>query len=702
MRITAFILYFLFSSQIAHAQSATGLTGNDRTGTIRLPSISTGVLPLPPQNTKSTACSNNTLQKGGCGSKPQIKTERKETSEKVEFFDTKPSKQFSAIKSARVNESQLVLQFLSKELFEEYSAPIVDTIEKTIYEASPVCSAIVHTLTVGIFLVLKPVDSAQVAVGCTDEKIIKREVDVSKSTPTGRTLWKDFNFIHRILVSGFTNEYEYEVKPSDLSNSDGIVTINLSAAIDNSEITDVTKLVVRCLTCAPLGESERKEFSLTKVDESIYFDFRSIKLAAKTSMEERNRKIAKENEERERDAAERAPLSRQVFLAAHTEIRELLKKKDFDAAEDRHNAICPGGKFNTGECRFLWGFVFAEKASAAKGAENRTELIGYARTNLEAAFNLTDTHSDDNRDLDTLAAVILFPLISAKEEDLRLAKELLLHLKESDYSSPQQRVLATKRLAKIEATERVAELAVERAERAQKQEEERVERVREQADKLTEKREEAERQRQEKIEMARQNAEARRGDGTQDDLRCKGLGLRPATPSYIKCREAFAAKAAGERKVDDENKQRQASQEQDRRRNEESAMRGDGTPDHGTCRRYGFTPNTAAYGQCRLQLDHAKQQLERQQAEYEIRQQEYEERKTAYEDAQERRRGVMMLDASRRLLSGQGFANSFAGAAGLAPIAPQRPAIENYIITMPGGKMTNCNYVPSMRVMNCF
>ena len=190
-------------------------------------------------------------------------------------------------------------------------------------------------------------------------------------------------------------------------------------------------------------------------------------------------------------------------------------------------------------------------------------------------------------------------------------------------------------------------------------------------------------------------------DLSEYEKTCAELGFRPRTPAYGECvleldRRAKVGQQSNRSRVDQE--QRQAEQ----RRQEETAMSGDGTPDHQTCYRYGFRPGTTPYAECRLKLDIARRELEQKQADYEMRQREYVARQAEYENELDRRRRMAALDIARRLAGGQGFANSIAGAAGIAPIAPQRPSMENYFITMPGGRNATCTYVPSMRSMSCY
>lgn len=131
---------------------------------------------------------------------------------------------------------------------------------------------------------------------------------------------------------------------------------------------------------------------------------------------------------------------------------------------------------------------------------------------------------------------------------------------------------------------------------------------------------------------------------------------------------------------------------------------GDGSPDDNTCQKFGIFPGSDAYGQCRIQLKTAAENAQRQQALYEQQQQAYEQQLAAYEEEKKRRekaKALKQLELGLRLLAGQPPADAAMATAGMMPIAPQRPSVETYTITTPRG-MTNCTYVSSARVMNCF
>ncbi len=214
---------------------------------------------------------------------------------------------------------------------------------------------------------------------------------------------------------------------------------------------------------------------------------------------------------------------------------------------------------------------------------------------------------------------------------------------------------------------------------------------------------------------------------------CVELGFKKRTPAYGDCvleldrrstdqqkqadllridqqRQAEQQRQADQQRQEQQRQeqQRQAQQRQEQQRASELAARGDGTPDHKTCNGYGFQAGTNPYAECRMKLDMARRDIERKQVAYEEDSRRYQEQVAAYEKEQERKKNMRLLEFSARLMGttspsfSQSVGNAAAATLGIAPIAPQRPAIENYTITMPGGRMTSCTYIPSTRNMNCF
>lgn len=203
------------------------------------------------------------------------------------------------------------------------------------------------------------------------------------------------------------------------------------------------------------------------------------------------------------------------------------------------------------------------------------------------------------------------------------------------------------------------------------------------------------------------NSAASYADLSAYEKTCAELGFRPRTPAYGECVLELDRRAKSGQQNAPRSRVDQEQQQAESRRQEVTAMRGDGTPDHQSCLNYGFRPATANYAECRQKLDMARRELAHKQAVYEEEKRRYDEQLDAYEKEKERQRSLALMRFGAALAVGtspyfsQNFGNAGMAALGLAPIAPQRPAMENYIITMPGGRSTNCTYVPSMRYMSC-
>ena len=197
---------------------------------------------------------------------------------------------------------------------------------------------------------------------------------------------------------------------------------------------------------------------------------------------------------------------------------------------------------------------------------------------------------------------------------------------------------------------------------------------------------------------------------------CLDLGFKKRTPAYGECvleldkRSTDQQKQAERARVE---QQRQAQEQQERQaaqqrqqQEQQRAARGDGTPDHQTCNKYGFVAGTAPYAECRQKIDLARREAAQKQAAYELELKRYEAEKerheqqvAEYEKEKERQRGLAMMRFGAALMSGtspyasENFANAGRASLGLPPIAPSRPQIQNYTITTPGGRMVNCNSV---------
>lgn len=190
---------------------------------------------------------------------------------------------------------------------------------------------------------------------------------------------------------------------------------------------------------------------------------------------------------------------------------------------------------------------------------------------------------------------------------------------------------------------------------------------------------------------------------------CLDLGFKKRTPAYGECvleldkRSTDQQKQAERARVE---QQRQAQEQQERQaaqqrqqQEQQHAARGDGTPDHQTCNKYGFVAGTASYAECRQRIDLARAQMAQKQAHYETEQAEYQRQKAAYQKKKEVDGWLKLSQFGFAMAAGtspyasENIANAGRVVSGQAPIPPTRPQMQNYTITMPNGRMVNCNSV---------
>lgn len=204
-----------------------------------------------------------------------------QTSKKSEFYELTPLKVFSGIESANLNKIYLSLTMADNGLFEQYSAPVVDTMEQDQYEAH----RFTGTFTpVGIFVWLfNPKLMNAYTFGCTARWLLSSEPDKTRKVKTGKSEWKAIQKSHRLLVSGFDKDYEFEV---DAYTSPRV--IDLSTAILNTELSKNTTLKVTCLDCDLLGSEEQNLHKDSKTNIALTHDFRSIKESLAESQKARH------------------------------------------------------------------------------------------------------------------------------------------------------------------------------------------------------------------------------------------------------------------------------------------------------------------------------------------------------------------------------------------------------------------------------
>jgi hypothetical protein len=174
-------------------------------------------------------------------------------------------------------------------------------------------------------------------------------------------------------------------------------------------------------------------------------------------------------------------------------------------------------------------------------------------------------------------------------------------------------------------------------------------------------------------------------DTSAEEAMCKEIGFKPKTEKYASCvLELY------ERKSKASSGAMTQSQPQVRSPQVETAQQGDGSQDDQTCQRYGLKPGQPEYGNCRMQINLAKQQAAREQARYEAEMAAYEQQKQELEAERKRQLAMRQLQMGLGLMSGQVTLEDIGRSSVGLPPAPQPPAIQNQTIRLPGGGIVNC------------
>jgi len=187
----------------------------------------------------------------------------------------------------------------------------------------------------------------------------------------------------------------------------------------------------------------------------------------------------------------------------------------------------------------------------------------------------------------------------------------------------------------------------------------------------------------------------------EHEVTCAELGFKKKTQAYGECVLELDQRESAGRIQSIKETQPQAQQ------------KSEGSNEHQMCVKFGFVVGTASYSDCRLQIDIAKRQQAQRQSAYELEQQRYEEERrryeakvAEYEKERERQKGLALLKFGAALARGtspyfsENFGNAGLQSLGLAPIAPSKPQIQNFTITNPTGRITNCTAVGNS--INCF
>jgi hypothetical protein len=194
-------------------------------------------------------------------------------------------------------------------------------------------------------------------------------------------------------------------------------------------------------------------------------------------------------------------------------------------------------------------------------------------------------------------------------------------------------------------------------------------------------------------------------DLTGYENQCADIGFKRKTPAFGECVLELDGRAKSAKvNTVEKSKQQQATVR---------SADGDGAPDHQTCSQFGFSVGTPQYSDCRLKISIAKQEQAQRQLAYEAELRRYQEEQSRYEAKladyerqKEIQKSLALMKFGLSLAGGtsphasENFANAGRESLGMAPIQPTRPQVQNFTITNPAGRMTNCTVVGNN--INCF
>lgn len=171
-------------------------------------------------------------------------------------------------------------------------------------------------------------------------------------------------------------------------------------------------------------------------------------------------------------------------------------------------------------------------------------------------------------------------------------------------------------------------------------------------------------------------------DTSAEEAMCKEIGFKPKTEKYANCViELYERKSRASF----------GTPPQGRPTSIETAQQGDGTQDDQTCQRYGLRPGQPEYGNCRMQIDLAKQQVAREQARYQQEMAAYEQQVAELKRQKDKERAMRQLELGLRMMGGQPPLEAINSLGTGAPISKPRPPITHHSIRLPNGRTMNCD-----------
>jgi hypothetical protein len=188
--------------------------------------------------------------------------------------------EYSGISSLELNGNKLKIEINQYRSFDGYEAFTNKYVTKNYYEGSPVGSAIAHTLTFGIGLLLEPKKGFQGAFGCTDEFVSSREIDINRSEKRlSSSIWRKVSQAQSFTISGLDTLFDSD-NPQDAKSFKQIGStfeIDLTDKIKSSTIPSLIELEVFCKSCKFLSLNHQAILGNAELKSTITADFRYIK-----------------------------------------------------------------------------------------------------------------------------------------------------------------------------------------------------------------------------------------------------------------------------------------------------------------------------------------------------------------------------------------------------------------------------------------
>lgn len=297
-----------------------------------------------PQNLLA-ACSDNPMLKNHGVTTDYVKESSSKT---TTYIDDVPEGTVTGIEKLYLNDSKLLISVTSKTLHHEYTAPTINTVQLTKYEAKPISSAVATTLLLGLPLLLAPGKTLESTFGCVDREMVSTEPDKSKAIKTNNKVWRDANpKTLSIKITGLETVITETINLDEKRTA----TIDLLNDIMSSNLTTPSTLKIECVSCQNSLPSSDNSNADIKLAQTITADFRLIKereinLLMKAeaqkikSENERAKQLKADEDERQRleKEAERQRIIEEAKERSARKRQEQLRKQEQEKLEQAERA----------------------------------------------------------------------------------------------------------------------------------------------------------------------------------------------------------------------------------------------------------------------------------------------------------------------------------------------------------------------------